>query len=41
MVIEVNPNPSLVRTDDFAMAASTAGLDYEALIQRILDNAVR
>ena len=41
IVIEVNPNPSLVRTDDFAMAAASAGLDYEALIQRILDNAVR
>ena len=41
VVIEVNPNPSLVRTDDFAMAAASAGFDYEALIQRILDNAVR
>lgn len=40
VVIEVNPNPSLVRTDDFAMAAAEAGLDYQALIQRILDNAV-
>jgi D-alanine-D-alanine ligase len=41
IVIEVNPNPSLAKTDDFAMAASEAGLSYEALIQRILDNAVR
>jgi D-alanine-D-alanine ligase len=41
VVIEVNPNPSLGRTDDFAMGAAAAGLDYEALIQRILDNAVR
>ena len=41
IVIEVNPNPSLVRTDDFAMAAASAGLTYEALIQRLLDNAVR
>lgn len=41
VVIEVNPNPSLVRTDDFSMAAAEAGLDYQALIQRILDNAVR
>ncbi|MDB4940693.1 MAG: hypothetical protein JWP97_227 [Labilithrix sp.] len=40
-VIEVNPNPSLVRTDDFAMAAASGGLSYEALIQRLLDNAVR
>ncbi len=41
VVIEVNPNPSLVRTDDFAMAAASAGLTYEQLIQRLLDNAVR
>ena len=40
-VIEVNPNPGLAKTDDFAMGAAAAGLDYEALIQRILDNAVR
>lgn len=41
VVIEVNPNPSLAKTDDFAMGAAAAGLDYQALIQRILDNAVR
>jgi D-alanine-D-alanine ligase len=41
VVIEVNPNPSLARTDDFAMSAVEAGLSYEALIQRIVDNAVR
>ncbi|MBX3189143.1 MAG: ATP-grasp domain-containing protein [Labilithrix sp.] len=41
IVIEVNPNPSLARGDDFAASAAAAGLDYEALIQRILDNAVR
>lgn len=41
VVIEVNPNPSLARTDDFAMAAAEAGLPYEDLIQRILDNALR
>jgi D-alanine-D-alanine ligase len=41
VVIEVNPNPSLAKTDDFAMAAATSGLEYDALIQRILDNAVR
>ena len=40
-VIEVNPNPSLARSDDFAMSAKEAGLDYETLIQRILDNALR
>lgn len=40
-VIEVNPNPSLARGDDFAQSAKDAGLEYEALIQRILDNALR
>lgn len=40
-VIEVNPNPSLARTDDFAMSAAAAGLEYDALIQRILQNAMR
>jgi D-alanine-D-alanine ligase len=40
-VIEVNPNPSLARTDDFALSAKEAGIEYDALIQRILDNAVR
>jgi D-alanine-D-alanine ligase len=40
-VIEVNPNPSLTRTDDFAASAKEAGIEYDALIQRILDNAMR
>jgi len=40
-VIEVNPNPSLARGDDFAQSAKEAGLEYEVLIQRILDNALR
>jgi D-alanine-D-alanine ligase len=40
VVIEVNPNPSLARTDDFAMAAAAAGIHYDALIQRMLDNAL-
>jgi D-alanine-D-alanine ligase len=37
--IEANPNPSLARGDDFARSAAAAGLDYETLIQRILDHA--
>jgi D-alanine-D-alanine ligase len=37
--IEANPNPSLERGDDFARSAAAAGIDYEALIQRILDCA--
>src|SRR5215472_2210386 len=39
MVIEANPNPSLARIDDFVQAASRIGLDYDALIQKILENA--
>jgi D-alanine-D-alanine ligase len=37
--IEANPNPSLARGDDFARSAAAAGIDYETLIQRILDYA--
>jgi D-alanine-D-alanine ligase len=37
--IEANPNPSLARGDDFACSAAAAGMDYETLIQRILDCA--
>ena len=39
VTIEANPNPSLAREDDFAQAAATAGVDYDTLIQRILDSA--
>ena len=39
VTIEANPNPSLAREDDFAQAAAAAGVDYDALIQRILDSA--
>lgn len=37
--IEANPNPSLARGDDFARSAAAAGMNYETLIQRILDLA--
>jgi D-alanine-D-alanine ligase len=39
MVIEVNPNPSLAHDEDFAQAAASAGLEYDALVQKILDSA--
>ena len=39
VTIEANPNPSLARGDDFAQAAEAAGVDYDTLIQRILDTA--
>lgn len=41
VVIEANPNPSLASDEDFARAAAAIGLDYDTLIQRILDDAVR
>jgi D-alanine-D-alanine ligase len=37
--IEANPNPSLAQEDDFAQSAAAAGMNYESLIQRILDSA--
>jgi D-alanine-D-alanine ligase len=39
VVIEANPNPSLACEDDFAQSAATAGMPYDALIQKILDTA--
>jgi D-alanine-D-alanine ligase len=41
VVIEVNPNPSLAKEDDFAQAAAQVGIGYEALIQKLLENALR
>jgi D-alanine-D-alanine ligase len=41
VVIEANPNPSLAREDDFAQAAAQVGIGYEALIQKILENALK
>jgi D-alanine-D-alanine ligase len=41
VVIEANPNPSLAMEDDFAQAALQVGIGYEALIQKVLENALR
>ncbi len=41
VVIEANPNPSLAKEDDFAQAAAQTGMTYDALVQRILENAIR
>jgi D-alanine-D-alanine ligase len=41
VVIEANPNPALAKEDDFAQAAAQVGIGYEALIQKILENAIR
>ena len=39
VIIEANPNPSLAREEDFAQSAAAAGVDYDQLIQKILDTA--
>lgn len=39
VTIEANPNPSLAQEEDFAQAAAAAGVDYDTLIQKILDTA--
>jgi D-alanine-D-alanine ligase len=36
-LIEANPNPQLSRDEDFAQAAKKMGMDYESLVQRIVD----
>jgi D-alanine-D-alanine ligase len=40
-VIEVNPNPYLAWGEDFAESAQEAGIDYEQLIDRILNIALK
>ena len=36
-ILEANPNPQLSRDEDFAQSARSAGLGYQAMIQRLLD----
>jgi D-alanine-D-alanine ligase len=40
-VIEANPNPQLARGEDFADSANAVGIDYERLIQQILNLGMR
>jgi D-alanine-D-alanine ligase len=40
-VIEANPNPQIARNEDFAQSAEAAGIDYDALLQRILSAGLR
>src|SRR5262245_54259281 len=40
-VIEANPNPQIARTEDFAASAVAVGLNYPALLQRILTTGMR
>ncbi len=39
VVLEANPNPSLAEEDDFAQSALAAGVEYGALLQKILQGA--
>jgi D-alanine-D-alanine ligase len=40
-VIEANPNPQIARGEDFSASAASAGLGYEAVLQRILNLGLR
>jgi D-alanine-D-alanine ligase len=40
-VMEANANPHIARDEDFAESAKKAGVRYEALLQKILDGALR
>ena len=35
-LLEANPNPQIARNEDFAQSAAHAGLNYEALLQKLL-----
>jgi len=35
-LLEANPNPQIARDEDFALSAKHVGMDYEELIQRLL-----
>jgi D-alanine-D-alanine ligase len=41
VVMEANPNPSLGKGDDFALAAARSGIEYDELVSQVLANAVR
>lgn len=40
VILEVNPNPSIKKTDDFAWAARKAGINYDELIDKIVGLAL-
>lgn len=40
-VLEANPNPAIAENEDSAFSAHKAGLDYESLIQRIINLGLR
>ena len=40
-VLEANPNPDLCHDEDFSQSAKTAGVDYDTLIQRLVNLGLR
>jgi D-alanine-D-alanine ligase len=40
-VLEANPNPQIAELEDFALSADLAGIDYAALLQRIISIGMR
>jgi D-alanine-D-alanine ligase len=40
-VLEANPNPQIARGEDFAASAEKIGINYDALLQRILNLGLR
>jgi len=40
-IMEANPNPQLSADEDFADAAKAAGIEYPALVQRIVELGLR
>jgi D-alanine-D-alanine ligase len=40
-LLESNPNPQLEYGEDFAESAHSAGIEYESLVQRILNLGLR
>ncbi|MBD3392265.1 MAG: hypothetical protein GF418_09375 [Chitinivibrionales bacterium] len=41
VILEANPNPDIAYGEEVAEAASRAGIEYEALVQRVLNLALR
>ena len=40
-VLEANPNPQIALNEDFADSAQHCGVDYEALLQKIMGAGLR
>ena len=40
-LLEANPNPQIARGEDFAESAAKVGLNYDAVLQRIINLGMR